>query len=174
MADAGILSGEKVEFINGLVVLKTPKNRPHMIVLDLLKKWMLTHMPAGYSVQTQEPVRAVACEPEPDLTIIRGAPADYPTKHPGNTDVPLVVEVSEATLRADRGVKLRTYARSGFVMYWVVNLSRGQIEVYSEPADAYYRSCRIYLPGDTIPFAIGDQTLQLDVTAVLPPKTANS
>jgi Uma2 family endonuclease len=68
--------------------------------------------------------------PDPDVAVIPGAPTpagDYPTT------ALLVVEVSDTTLRHDRGRKARMYARAGIADYWIVNLVDGQVEVHREP-----------------------------------------
>ncbi|TKB74303.1 MAG: hypothetical protein E8D45_08730 [Nitrospira sp.] len=49
-------------------------------------------------------------EPEPDLAVVHGAPADDRDEHP--RAALLVVEVSDGTLPLDRGRKLAIYARA--------------------------------------------------------------
>jgi hypothetical protein len=59
-------------------------------------------IPAGWYVDSQEPVTPEGSEPEPDVTAVRGAARDYLSRHPGPEDLALV-EVAEATLGRDRG-----------------------------------------------------------------------
>ncbi len=75
-------------------------------------------------------------EPEPDIAIIRGSDADYRGRLPTAADVALLVEVSESTLRQDRGQKRTAYARAGIPVYWIVNLVDRQVEVYTRPVKA--------------------------------------
>ena len=75
-------------------------------------------------------------EPEPDVVVVRGTDDDYRDCHPGPADVPLVVEVSDGTLRRDQGFKKAIYAKAGIAVYWIVNLVDRRIEVYSEPFSA--------------------------------------
>lgn len=56
----------------------------------------------------------------------------------------LIVEVSDSSLRLERGDKLRAYARSGIVHYWVVNLVDRRIEAYSVPGPDGYGSTTTY------------------------------
>ena len=72
-------------------------------------------------------------EPEPDIAIIRGTNDDYKHRTPEPADVALLVEVSETTLRSDRGEKWTAYAKGGIPVYWIVNLVDRQVEVYTEP-----------------------------------------
>ena len=50
----------------------------------------------------------------------------------------MVVEVSESSLRLDRGDKLRAYARGGIAHYWIVNLIDHRIEAYRDPGPEGY------------------------------------
>ena len=45
----------------------------------------------------------------------------------------LVVEVAHASLRADRTLKARLYARAGIGDYWIVNLVDRVLEVHRSP-----------------------------------------
>ena len=70
-------------------------------------------------------------EPEPDVSVIRGAPRDYVHTHP--THPVLVVEVAVSGLAVARGRKARAYARGGITDYWIVNLVDRVVEVYRDP-----------------------------------------
>ncbi len=72
-------------------------------------------------------------DPEPDVAVVRGSGRDY-LGSDNRVDALLVVEVSDTTLRFDRGKKALRYARAGIADYWVVNLRAEQLEVYREPA----------------------------------------
>ena len=75
-----------------------------------------------------------------DITVVRGTDEDYRHRIPSPDDVSLLVEVSLTTLDQDRGKKLSAYARANIPFYWIVNLVNGQVEVYSDPGPAGYRS----------------------------------
>ena len=78
-------------------------------------------------------------EPEPDVSVVQGTERDYiGTGHP--TTAMLIVEVSDTTLRYDRGTKASLYAKHGIADYWIVNLEDGRVEVHRQPvADAKAR-----------------------------------
>jgi len=65
--------------------------------------------------------------------IVRGETRDYLDRHPGATDLGLVVEIAHGTLERDRSLKKRLYARAGISVYWIVNLPQQQLEVYTQP-----------------------------------------
>jgi Uma2 family endonuclease len=56
----------------------------------------------------------------------------------------LIVEVTSSNRSADRGKKLRLYARSGIPEYWIVDPKAPSIERCSDPAGERYRSIAIF------------------------------
>jgi Uma2 family endonuclease len=131
---AGIFGeGDAIELLEGLLVQKMPKKRPHVVALTKLLRLLGALLPEGWSAQSQDPITLDDGEPEPDLAVIRGRAEDYTAGHPGASDVALVVEVSDTTLDRDRGIKLRSYARAAIPAYWIVNLVDRCVEVYSSP-----------------------------------------
>lgn len=93
-------------------------------------------------------------EPEPDVLVVPGQWQDYEDHHPTPPEVCLLVEVSDATLRKDRGEKVHTYARAGIADYWIVNLVNRQLEVYRDPAPMNggygYKTVQTLFDGDSI------------------------
>ena len=70
------------------------------------------------------------------------------------------------------------YARAGVPIYWIVNLVKFQIEVYSEPdqhtAEPDYRQRRIYRGADQILIILdGTEVGQIVVSDLLPPQLTN-
>jgi len=53
-------------------------------------------------------------------------------------DVLLVIEVADTSLRYDRTVKLRLYARAGIPEYWIVDANTETIEIYRSPSSERY------------------------------------
>jgi Uma2 family endonuclease len=100
-------------------------------------------------------------EPEPDGAIVIGGPRDYADRHPGPADVAVVIEIADATLDRDRGIKLRSYARAKIPAYWIINLVDRQVEVYTNPtgdgADATYDARAVIDAAGTVALAVGDK-----------------
>lgn len=156
MIDCGILqSGDPVEFLEGMLVLKMTRNPPHRIALAHLRDLLVNLVGSAWHVESQEAITLDTSEPEPDIAVVRGQVDDYPDRHPGPADVGLVVEVSDSTLSTDREIKKRVYARAAIAEYWIVNLVDRQIEVYSEPsgpvAQPDYRQRMVFKMGQTLP-----------------------
>ena len=83
------------------------------------------------------------------------------------------MEVADSTLRRDRVLKKRLYARAGIPVYVIINLPERQIELYTEPsgpADAPdYQLRRDYGPADTLPLLLdGREIGSLAVSELLP------
>ena len=170
---AGVFAeDEAIELLEGLLVQKMPKNRPHVVALAKLFRQINALLPTGWSTQSQDPITLEDGEPEPDLAVIRGRAEEY-AEHPGPADVALVVEVSDSTLDRDRGIKLRSYARAGLPAYWIVNLVDRCVEVYSSPDAAAstptYRTRTTWDPGDAVELAFGGASWgEVRVDDVLP------
>jgi Uma2 family endonuclease len=141
---------ERYELLRGFLVHKMGKNRAHSIATHRLRE-LLARLVHGCYVESQEPIVTIDSEPEPDVSVIRGKLDDYKTAQPSAASVPLVVEVSDATLAYDRGVKKEIYAEAAIALYWIVNLVERQIEVYSQPSGPApqpgYASCDIFVAG---------------------------
>ncbi len=170
----GILTeDDPVELLDGLLVPKMTKSRPHTIATQQVRASIEQAVSPGWYVHSQEPVTLAMSEPEPDAVVVRGKPEDYPDSQPTARDVALVVEVADATLRRDRNWKRALYAEARIPAYWIVNLVEGQIEVYSDPsgptARPDYHRRRDFRPGEEVPVLVeGREVGRIKVAEVLP------
>lgn len=174
MIAEGILTEEDpVEMLEGLLVKKITKNRPHTLGTQLTREALAQLMPLGWYVDAQEPLTTQHSEPEPDVLVVRGNRRDYIKQHPGPSDVALVVEVADATLQSDRTLKMHIYASALIPCYWILNLQDRQLESFSDPivseGNTTYHHLRIYHEGDDVPVIIdGQEIAHLRVGQLLP------
>lgn len=134
IARAGILTeDDNVELLEGWIVPKMTKHPPHDSTIDLVNYLLGKLLPLGWYTRVQNCAVTADSVPEPDVVVVRGKPGDYHDRHPGGSDVGLIVEVSDSTVSRDRR-KARIYSRAGVPHYWIVNLDQRQVEVYSQPA----------------------------------------
>jgi len=174
MIETGILTDDDpVELLDGCLVPKMPKNPPHTLVNGLVHDALARLLPVGWFADSQEPITTDDSEPEPDVRVVRGERRAYLERHPGPRDVGLVVEVSDATLDRDRGLKQQLYARAGIAVYWIVNVRDRRLEVYTKPsgpADVPGYGRRQDLgPGDVVPVTLdGAEIGRLAVDDLLP------
>jgi Uma2 family endonuclease len=165
---------DPVELLEGILVFKMPKNTPHTTVCRLGRRAIEPLLPAGYFYDSEQPITLAVGEPEPDGAVVRGRIEDYARAHPGPGDVALVIEVADTSLERDRGIKLRSYARAGIPLYWIVNLTDRQVEVYAQPDSAAepptYRGRDIFKEDGCIGLSIGGMSLgDIAVHDLLPP-----
>lgn len=174
MIDVGLLTDEdKVELLNGYVVLKMARNPPNDSAISALTHLIPKLIPSDWTLRVQSAVTFMTSEPEPDILIARGPWRDYNVRHPAASDIGLLAEVADSSLSRDRDEKLPIYAEAGVVEYWIVNLIDLQIEVYSNPAgaglSATYRVKNVFRAGQTIPVVLDGVTVgQIAVSDVLP------
>lgn len=150
---------DPVELLEGMLVHKIAKSPPHSMITAMTRHAVEALLPDGFHYHSQDPVTLADGEPEPDGSVVRGRFGDYMTRHPGPDDVPLVIEVADASLDRDHGIKLRSYARARIAKYWIVNLVDRQIEVYTNPDPAAangptYRRKAVFKSGASVPLNI--------------------
>jgi len=103
--------------------------------------------------------------------VVRGHRGDS-RRAPRPKDLALLVEVSDQTYAKDRGPKLGRYASARVPCYWIVNLSKKQVEVYRDPkgrgACAHYASIETFTASADLPVVIDGHALgKIAVRALL-------
>lgn len=140
---------DRIELIEGELVVMTPHGSRHATAIRLVNRALSRAFGEDCIVQCQLPL-AIAddSEPEPDVAVVEGEIADYRDAHP--SAALLVVEVADDSLRRDRTVKRRLYARCGIPEYWIVAIPDARLEVYRHPADDDYRDVAVLRVGETV------------------------
>ena len=157
---AGVFGSEdRVELIDGELLTMTPQGSRHAAIATRVGARLARALGDRGHVRTQMPLAAGGdSEPEPDLAVVPGHDLDYLDAHP--TTALLVVEVSDDSLRRDRTVKQRLYARCGIPEYWIVSLPDARLEVYRRPVDDAYRDTVLLRAGETVaPLAAPTETI---------------
>ncbi len=151
MIELGLLKDyEKAEIIEGELIPKMTIGDRHALVVDLLNRFFAKTLSDTIRIGIQNPLRISKYnEPEPDIVLSDLTKYDG-KRHPRPAEVILVVEVSDATLKYDRDVKLKLYAEAGIAEVWIVNLKKDSIEVHQNPFDDIYRTTRIFKAGETV------------------------
>src|SRR5262245_60847390 len=169
LVETGVLDGQPIELINGLLVRKMGKKPPHVITCEAMRDELLPLIPRGWRLTIEAPIRIPDFdEPEPDLAIVRGTRDQYKDHHPGPADVGLLIEVADTTLDRDRGEKQLAYARGGVPIYWIVNLVDRQLEIYTGPTPSGYRNRRVVTPSAQVSVRIGRKEIgRIDGFAIL-------
>jgi Uma2 family endonuclease len=170
----GILrEGEPTELLDGWIVRKMSRNRPHDVALTLTEDAIGKVLPEGWFRRVQCAATTKTSEPEPDVAAVRGERRDYLKTHPRPKHIGVALEVSDTSLRYDRHFKGPLYARARIPAYWIINVIDRQVEVYSKPAGkgraAKYTQQDIYRPGDMVPLVLdGREIARIAVDDLLP------
>jgi Uma2 family endonuclease len=133
LGEQGYFADEKVELLDGRIVVAADEGSPHAAVLRRLNRILIEAIPAEEGeIGVGNPLAiSDTSEPEPDLMVI--APAStYRHAHPRTAS--LVIEVTHTSRLTDLGLKARLYAAAGVDDYWVVDLIRDEIVVHRRPA----------------------------------------
>jgi len=164
LVELGVLTKhDKVELLEGYMVLKMPANPTHDFSVLATTKALERVILTGWTVRGQVGTRLSESRPEPDVSVARGVDRDYLTRQPGPTDLGLVVEVSDSSLDRDQLDKTRIYAREKIPVYWIVNLIDRRVEVYTDPngpgGDPRYHTLNVYAAGTSVPVVLDGTTV---------------
>ena len=165
--EAGVFGpDDRLELIEGDLLMMAPHGSRHATAIRLVDRVLRRVFGEDCIVQCQLPLAiAEDSEPEPDVAVVEGEIADYRDAHP--SAALLVVEVADDSLRRDRTVKRRLYARCGIPEYWIVSLPDACLEVYRHPAGDDYRDVTVLRAGETVtPLAAPGATIA--VSGMLP------
>jgi Uma2 family endonuclease len=155
MAELGWFEGQRVELIEGEVVVQSPQSASHFGGTDRVADVLRAAFGREFWIRMQGPLDLGSrTETEPDVTVVANSSRSSGA-HP--TSAILVVEVSESSLSYDRNRKASLYARSGMADYWIVNLVDRHLEVRRDPVPDEgqpfgfrYRDVAVLKPGDLV------------------------
>ena len=130
LAEAGAFEDERVELLDGLLVVMSPIGGPHTwIVAHLLERLILSTQGLPVTVISQSSVHMTDYSmPEPDIAVM--------SRPSSITEVPrgglLVIEVAASSLRKDIDKKSKIYAEAKVPEYWVVDIDAEEVLVQTE------------------------------------------
>lgn len=141
MARTGLIGpDERVELIEGEVVRMPPIGDRHGSAVEELTELLVQAVAGRARVRCQMPVRLNNySEPQPDFAVMRPRTGRNDRAHPSATDVFLIVEISNTTMRYDLDVKVPLYARHGVPEVWVIDLKHHKLHFYRSLLEGTYR-----------------------------------
>lgn len=158
LVEAGLMDGEHVELLRGVVVQMHPQGGQHAGLVFRLNRLLSRSVPDPWGIRVQSPLAASdTSEPEPDLAVVH----DTGMAHP--TTAVLVVEVAVTSQRTDLVHKPSLYAAARVDQYWVVDLRVREVVVHTEPGENGYATVR-RLPLDTPLSVLG---IDVDLAALM-------
>ena len=134
MGDVGIFApGERVELIEGEIINMPPIGSTHSGIVDHLNRLLVRAVGDKAIVRVQNPVvLSDLSEPEPDFALLKPRENFYKDATPSASDVLLLIEVADSTLRYDRDIKVPLYARHGIPETWIIDIANAQVTIYRD------------------------------------------
>ena len=141
MLEMGILDWEdRFELIEGEIVPMNSQSTPHFLIKSRLVTWLGRHVEPELDVGIDGSVQIDANSMfEPDVVVLRRQKLEAGA-FVQIRDALLVVEVADASLTRDIGVKARAYAAANVPELWVLDLSARVTHVHREPSPDGYKS----------------------------------
>jgi Uma2 family endonuclease len=144
---AGVLDQQHLELVEGELISKMGKKRPHVNALALVQGWLVQIFGLRF-VNAEAPIDGApednpTNEPEPDLIVLKEDLSHF-TSNPQAGDLRLVVEIADTSLNFDLTVKAALYARAGVSEYWVLDVAGRRLLVHRNPRAGAYADGAIY------------------------------
>lgn len=165
MAEVGIFRpDERVELIAGQVIPIAAKGTAHSAVITRINRLLKSRLGDRVLLRLQDPIELDDySEPEPDIALVIPDPLDYEDHHPIVSEVFLIIEIADSSLRYDCEVKAIAYAKSGLSEYWVLDGTARKLHVFRLPSSDGYQSETILLGEVTIaPLAFPDCEIKIE------------
>jgi Uma2 family endonuclease len=138
--EVGVLRHD-VELLEGYLIKKMSKSPLHTFICQWLVEALRRFIPAGFVIRQEQPITTDSSEPEPDVSVVRGASEDYRERHPRTAE--LVIEVAVNTEEIDLR-KAAIYAEAGVPEYWVVEPRTKRITVFRSPQGRAYGQSTVF------------------------------
>ena len=154
LESAGVLDQRHYELVEGELIDKMGKNRPHVNSLVLMLAW-LQQVFGVACVNPEAPIDVAASdnainEPEPDIIVLNRGLSNFLAGNPRPEDLRLVVEISDSTLHFDTTSKAALYARAGIVEYWVLDVTGRRLIVHRNPVGGKYEAVVVYSDNEMV------------------------
>ncbi len=135
MGQTGILGEqERVELIHGEIIAMSPIGNEHLSIVGRINAVLTPQLLGQYIVFSQSPFKiGDHSEPEPDLMVVPYRDDYYMTTGVKQSDVVLLIEVSDTTLKKDLRIKLPLYAQAGIPEVWIIDVSKKKLYQYMQP-----------------------------------------
>ncbi|AVH73525.1 Uma2 family endonuclease [Nostoc sp. 'Lobaria pulmonaria (5183) cyanobiont'] len=167
MAETGIFHPEeRLELIAGQIIRMSAKATAHESAITRTERLLRQRLGDKVLLRIQSPVQLDDySEPEPDISVVKLNPLDYEDHHPNASEVFLLIEIADSSLKYDREVKAmalptpraNAYAKSGIIEYWILDVNGRKLYMYRLPSPDGYHSESILAEDVTIsPLAFGD------------------
>jgi Uma2 family endonuclease len=144
---SGLLDQENLELVEGELISKMGKKRPHVNSFTVLQAWLMQVFGWRF-VNAEAPIDVApednpTNEPVPDLIVLLQDQSAF-SSNPKPEDLRLVVEIAHTSLGFDLKVKAALYARAGLPEYWVLDVAGRRLLVHRNPQSGTYADVAAY------------------------------
>lgn len=136
LVELGAFQDERVELLRGQLVVMSPQGGAHATITARLHGMLVEAIGIEqFDIRSHSPFAALEdSEPEPDVSVSKRRKSN--AYHPSHAL--LVVEVADSSLRIDRQIKAAIYAENGAPEYWIVDVRKKVVYVFSKPKGGTY------------------------------------
>ena len=158
----------RLELINGEILEMAPIGFNHAGHVIRLLNFFAPRIANKALLNAQNPLQlSDLSEPEPDFMLLKPNADFYSSRHPTASDVLLLIEVADTSLKFDQNQKLHLYAVHGIPEYWLLNLNDLSLEVYRKPNGEVYAEKTTLHAGDNRKHCHSYRNITLDVADIL-------
>ncbi|MBV9038896.1 MAG: Uma2 family endonuclease, partial [Acidobacteriaceae bacterium] len=167
LQDSGFFDGQSLELVEGELISKMGKKRPHVNSSTLLAIWLMQTFGPLF-VNQEAPIDVApednpTNEPLPDVIVLKRELSYFLAANPQPEDLQLVVEVADTSRNFGLTTKAALYARAGIGEYWVLDVPGRRLLVHREPKPGRYAFVVAYSEEESVaplampqkPFRIG-------------------
>ena len=134
---AKVIDTDRLELIEGDLIRKVGKKRPHTSALSLLLAWAFGAFGKNFvNSETSidvSPQDNPTSEPEPDIIVLARPSFTIRDLNPRPQDIRLVIEVSDSSIAFEQNTKAKLYARAAVGEYWVLDVRLRRLTVHRDP-----------------------------------------
>lgn len=159
---AGVFNDKPLELICGKLIVMPPEGETHAYYNSEVGDYLRSLLGNRAKIREAHPITLNNnSEPIPDLAIVKPLGRVYLEHHPYPRDIFWIIEFANTTLTQDLTTKKQIYAESGIPEYWVVNLQKNQLHVYTDLQKGIYATETILTTGTRSPIAFADVEIEV-------------
>ncbi|NET48770.1 MAG: Uma2 family endonuclease [Merismopedia sp. SIO2A8] len=168
MRDRGILDHRHCELINGEIWDMAPEGEFHRFVNDRGAEYLRRVLRGKAKIFEAHPITLATSEPQPDIAIARLPDTQYLQHHPYPDDIYWLIEVSDTTLAYDLSTKKDIYAAAGIQEYWVINVGKRELMVFTNLQNGQFLNEQTLSEGMISPIAFPELSIDVAVLVDIP------
>ena len=109
----------------------------------LIQKLLEKQLGDEVLVRTQLPIQLGDAAPKPSIAIVMPDVLRYADRHPIASEIYLLIEIADNTVKNDCEIQGQVYARSHIDDFWVLDINERQLHVFREPSQDGYQSIAV-------------------------------